>query len=67
MWPKLTEESVEIHKRLGYQAREYFESILVEELKASFRNEVLDRYGRALVNLWCREGLNSYNLTLVTA
>ena len=65
LWPKLTEESVEIHKSLGYQAREYFESILVEELKASFRNEVLDRYGRALVNLWCREGLMSYNLTLV--
>ena len=71
LWPKLTEESVEIHKRLGIQATEYLESILVEEMKASFKNQVLDRYGRALVNLWCREslsnceGLNSYNFTLV--
>ena len=62
--PKLTEESARTHKKLGIQATEYLESILEEELKVSFRNQVLDRYGRPLCYLlsWNEE---NYNVKLV--
>jgi endonuclease YncB( thermonuclease family) len=64
LWPKLTEKSVDTHKKLGIQATEYLESILDEELKASFKNQTLDRYGRPLCYLSARDNDN-YNVKLV--
>ena len=49
--PKLTDKSIQIHKDLGFQARDYLNSILEEELVMTFEKEVFDRYGRALVYL----------------
>jgi endonuclease YncB( thermonuclease family) len=63
--PKLTEESVDTHKDLGIQATDYLESMLKEELMVSFKNLVLDRYGRPLCYLLSRENQESYNLKLV--
>jgi endonuclease YncB( thermonuclease family) len=63
--PKLTEESANTHKDLGIQATEYLESILEEELTVSFKNQVLDRYGRPLVYLLTRENEDNYNFKLV--
>jgi len=63
--PKLTTESIRIHKNLGFQARDYFESILEEELVITFEKEVFDRYERALVYLSVKDGENTYNLKLV--
>ncbi|MGD2249716.1 MAG: thermonuclease family protein [Candidatus Methanofastidiosia archaeon] len=61
--PKLTEESIETHKQLGFKAKEYLESILAENLRVSFGEEVFDRYGRALV--YVGDGQEVYNVTLV--
>jgi endonuclease YncB( thermonuclease family) len=66
--PKLTENMMKIHKNLGIQATNYLESFLEEELTVSFRDQVLDRYGRPLVYLFRRdnqESCNSYNVELV--
>ncbi len=63
--PKLTDNMVRTHKNLGIQATEYFESILEEELKVTFRDQVLDRYGRPLVYLFNRSNEDNYNLKLV--
>jgi len=64
--PKLADRSIEIHKDLGFQARDYLNSILEEELVMTFGKEVFDRYGRALVYL-SAEDQDTYNLTLVEA
>ena len=63
--PRITEESIEIHKNLGFLATEYLESILEEELTASFKRQVLDRYGRPLIYLLTRDGQENYNLRLI--
>lgn len=44
------------YKKLGFEAREYLNNILEEELVMSFEKEVFDRYGRALVYLSSRDG-----------
>jgi endonuclease YncB( thermonuclease family) len=62
--PKLTEESTNTHKKLGIQATQYLESILEEELRVSFKNQILDRYGRPLCYLLSRNN-ETYNLKLV--
>jgi endonuclease YncB( thermonuclease family) len=64
LWPKLTEKSVDTHKKLGILATEYLESILEEELNVSFKNQILDRYGRPLCYLLARDKDN-YNVKLV--
>lgn len=64
LWPKLTEDAVETHKRLGVLPTEYLESILSEELTASFREHILDRHGRPLIFLSTRHNQESYNLQL---
>jgi endonuclease YncB( thermonuclease family) len=61
---KLSNRSIQIHKELGYKAREYLESILEEDLVMAFDREVFDRYGRALVYLSSGDE-ESYNLKLV--
>jgi endonuclease YncB( thermonuclease family) len=65
--PKLTEESIKIHKELGFKAADYFESILQEDLLLSFGSEFLDRYGRALVYLSPLDDQDTYNLNLIKA
>jgi len=64
--PKLTDRSIQIHKDLGFQTKDYFNSILEEELVMTFEKEVFDRYGRALVYL-SAEDCNTYNYRLVEA
>jgi endonuclease YncB( thermonuclease family) len=64
--PKLTKESIETHKNLGFEARDYLESILEEDLLLSFGKEVFDRYERLLVYLSATKG-KSYNLLLIQA
>jgi len=61
---KLSNRSIQIHKELGYAARDYLESILEEDLEMSFDKEVFDRYGRALVYLSGKDQ-ETYNLKLV--
>ncbi|MGD2249461.1 MAG: thermonuclease family protein [Candidatus Methanofastidiosia archaeon] len=61
--PKLTRESIETHKKLGFRAREYLESILDENLEVTFGRETFGRYGRPLVYLG--DGHKMYNVTLV--
>jgi len=63
--PKLTDNSIQTHKKLGFEAREYLNSILEEELMMSFDKEVFDRYGRALVYLSPGDGQDTYNFKLV--
>ncbi len=63
--PKLTDRSVQIHKNLGFQAKDYPNSILNDELVMTFEKEVFYRYGRALVYLSV-EDCNTYNYRLVT-
>ena len=65
LMPKLTEESIEIHKELGFKATAYFESILQEELLLSFESQFLDRYGRALVDISPLDDQDTYNLKLM--
>jgi endonuclease YncB( thermonuclease family) len=62
--PKLTKESIKTHKNLGFETKEYLESILEEDLVVSFDKEVFDRYDRFLVYLSAAKG-KSYNLLLV--
>ena len=64
--PKLTNESIGIHKNLGFEARDFLESILEEELILSFEREVFDRYERPLVYLSAKNQ-DTYNLKLVQA
>jgi len=64
--PKLTDRSIQIHKDLGFQARDYLNNILKEELVVTFEKEVFDRYGRALVYLSAKD-CNTYNYRLVEA
>jgi endonuclease YncB( thermonuclease family) len=64
--PKLTKESIGTHKNLGFEARDYLESILEEDLLLSFGKEVFDRYERLLVYLSATKG-KSYNLLLIQA
>ena len=64
--PKLTKESIGIHKNLGFEARDFFESILEEDLVLSFEREVFDRYERPLVYLAAKDQ-DTYNLRLVQA
>jgi endonuclease YncB( thermonuclease family) len=64
--PKLTKESIKIHKNLGFQAKDYLESILEEDLVLSFGKEVFDRYERLLVYLSATKG-KSYNVLLIQA
>jgi endonuclease YncB( thermonuclease family) len=64
--PKLTKESIGIHKNLGFQAKDYLESILEEDLLLSFGEEVFDRYERLLVYLSAAKG-KSYNVLLIQA
>jgi len=64
--PKLTNESIGIHKNLGFEARDFLESILEEDLVVSFEREVFDRYERPLVYLTA-EDQDTYNLKLVQA
>ena len=61
---KLSNRSIQIHKELGYKARDYLENILEENLVMSFEKEVFDKYGRALVNLSGKDQ-ETYNLQLV--
>ena len=63
---KLTEESIQIHKELGYKAMDFFESILEGDLLLSFEREVFDRYERPLVYLAAKDR-DTYNLRLVQA
>jgi len=49
--PKLTRESIGIHKNLGFEAKDFLESILEEDLVLSFEREVFDRHQRPLVYL----------------
>jgi endonuclease YncB( thermonuclease family) len=49
--PRLTDESIETHKQLGFKAKDYLEEILKENLSMTFGKEVFDRHGRALVYL----------------
>lgn len=65
MKPKLTEESVNTQKKLGILATEYLESILEEELKVSFNNQILDRYRRPLRYLLAGDKDN-YNVFFIT-
>jgi len=65
MKPKLTDSSIQTHKRLGFEAREYLNSILEEKLMMSFDKEVFDKYGRALVYLSPGNGQDTYNFKLV--
>jgi hypothetical protein len=65
--PKLTEESIKIHKELGLKAADYFESTLQEDLLLSFESQFLDRYGRALVYLSPLDDQDTYNLNLIKA
>jgi endonuclease YncB( thermonuclease family) len=62
--PKLTKESIKTHKSLGFEARDYLESILEEDLVLSFGKEVFDRYERLLVYLSAAKG-KSYNVMLI--
>jgi endonuclease YncB( thermonuclease family) len=64
--PKLTKESISTHKNLGFEAKDYLENILEEDLLLSFGKEVFDRYERLLVYLSTEKG-KSYNLLLVQA
>ncbi|MBU7027142.1 MAG: thermonuclease family protein [Theionarchaea archaeon] len=64
--PKLTKESTGIHKNLGFEARDFLESILEEDLVLSFEREVFDRYERPLVYLSAKDQ-DTYNLRLVQA
>jgi endonuclease YncB( thermonuclease family) len=64
--PKLTKESIKTHKNLGFEARDYLESILEEDLVVTFDREVFDRYERLLVYLSANEH-KSYNLLLIQA
>ena len=61
---KLSNRTIQIHKELGYAARDYLESILEENLIMSFDKEMFDRYGRALVYMSGKDQ-ESYNLKLV--
>jgi len=63
--PKLTGNSIQTHKKLGFEAREYLNSILEEKLVMSFDKEVFDKYGRALVYLSPEDGQDTYNFRLV--
>ena len=65
--PKLTEESIKIHKELGLKAADYFESTLQEDLLLSFGSQFLDRYGRASVYLSLLNDQDTYNLNLIKA
>jgi len=62
--PKLTRESIGIHKNLGFEAKDFFESILKEDLILSFEREAFDRYERLLVYLSVVDQ-DTYNLKLV--
>jgi endonuclease YncB( thermonuclease family) len=64
--PKLTKESIKTHKNLGFEAKDYLESILEEDLLLSFGEEAFDRYERLLVYLSAEKG-KSYNLLLLQA
>jgi endonuclease YncB( thermonuclease family) len=64
--PKLTKESIETHKNLGFEAKDYLESILEEDLLLSFGKEVFDQYERLLAYLSAEKG-KSYNLLLIQA
>jgi endonuclease YncB( thermonuclease family) len=64
--PKLTKESIKTHKNLGFEAKDYLESILEEDLLLSFGKEVFDRYERLLVYLSATKG-KSYNVLLIQA
>ncbi|MBU7028707.1 MAG: thermonuclease family protein [Theionarchaea archaeon] len=64
--PKLTKESIGIHKNLGFEAKDFLESILEEDLVISFEKEVFDRYERPLVYLSAKDQ-DTYNLRLVQA
>ena len=64
--PKLTNESIGIHKNLGFEARDLFESILEEDLVLFFEREVFDRYERPLVYLSAKDQ-DTYNIRLVQA
>jgi endonuclease YncB( thermonuclease family) len=64
--PKLTKESIKTHKNLGFEARDYLESILEEDLVLSFGKEVFDRYERLLVYLSAAKS-KSYNVLLIQA
>jgi endonuclease YncB( thermonuclease family) len=64
--PKLTKESINAHKNLGFEAKDYLESILEEDLLLSFGKEVFDRYERLLVYLSAEKG-KSYNGLLIQA
>ena len=63
--PKLTQQSIQIHKELGHETWDYFESILEEELVVSFERETFDRHSRPLVHLSTRDNQDTYNLELV--
>lgn len=65
--PKLTQQSIQIHKKLGHEAWNFFESILEEELVVTFERETFDKYGRPLVHLSTRDSQDTYNLELVQA
>ncbi|MBU7029468.1 MAG: thermonuclease family protein [Theionarchaea archaeon] len=64
--PKLTRESIGIHKNLGFEAKDFLESILEEDLVISFEREVFDRYERPLAYLAAKDQ-DTYNLRLVQA
>jgi endonuclease YncB( thermonuclease family) len=64
--PKLTKESIKTHKNLGFEARDYLESILERDLLLSFGKEVFDKYERFLVYLSAAKG-TSYNVLLIQA
>jgi len=64
--PRLTRESIGIHKNLGFEARDFFESILEEDLVISFEKEVFDRYERPIVYLAAKDQ-DTYNIKLVQA
>ena len=65
--PKLTQNSIQIHKELGHKTWDYFESILEEELVVTFERETFDRHARPLVQLSARDSQDTYNLKLIQA
>ena len=62
--PRLTQESIRIHKQLGFKARKYLENILEEELVVTLGQHVFDRYERPLVYL-AGNNQDSYNYKMV--
>jgi endonuclease YncB( thermonuclease family) len=62
--PRLTQESIRVNKLLGFEAKDYLESILEKNLVLSLGIQPFDRYGRMLVYL-SGQNQGSYNFKMV--